>query len=273
MVMRRIRILFYWIFFNKNNVSFRELVSFLTKPKVNNVAKKYISAINKTENFYEVTFNNLTEKLFWPLTFPIEGINQVTAETFDSNDWHFYQKENTVIAQDEVLLDIGTAEGLFPLTVINKCKHIYMIEPSSTFCDMLNLTFQNFSDKVTVYKTAVGNEDGVVYFEEDSLAGQITDKQSGGNEIKISKIDTLMSGVNKITYLKADIEGFELEMLKGAEQTIKAHKPKIAITTYHKENDPKEIIGLIKDFVPEYNFYVKGIHGEEPKPVMIHFWI
>ena len=34
-----------------------------------------------------------------------------------------------------------------------------------------------------------------------------------------------------------------------------------------------EIIALIKSFVPEYNYFVKGIHGEEPKPVMIHFWI
>ena len=77
----------------------------------------------------------------------------------------------------------------------------------------------------------------------------------------------------KITYLKADIEGFEAEMLKGAELTIKRNKPKIAITTYHTQNDPKEIIDLITGFVPEYKFYVKGIYEKTPKPVMIHFWI
>ena len=73
--------------------------------------------------------------------------------------------------------------------------------------------------------------------------------------------------------MKADIEGFELEMLKGAEQTIKNNKPKIAITTYHTQNNPKEIIDLIKSFVPEYNYYVKGIYEQTPKPVLIHFWI
>jgi hypothetical protein len=62
-------------------------------------------------------------------------------------------------------------------------------------------------------------------------------------------------------------------MLKGAEQTIKDNKPKIAITTYHTQNDPNEIISIIKGFVPEYNYYVKGIYELAPKPVMIHFWI
>ena len=62
-------------------------------------------------------------------------------------------------------------------------------------------------------------------------------------------------------------------MLKGAEQTIKNNKPKIAITAYHTQNDPNEIIAIIKGFVPEYNYYVKGIYEMDPKPVMIHFWI
>ena len=62
-------------------------------------------------------------------------------------------------------------------------------------------------------------------------------------------------------------------MLLGAENIIKKNKPKIAITTYHKENNPVDIINLIKSYVPEYNYFIKGIHGEEPKPVMIHFWI
>jgi hypothetical protein len=91
--------------------------------------------------------------------------------------------------------------------------------------------------------------------------------------MSINKVDTLFNKVEKITYLKADIEGFEAEMLKGAEQTIKRNKPKIAITTYHTQNNPEEIISIIKEFVPEYNYYVKGIYEKTPKPVMIHFWI
>ena len=183
------------------------------------------------------------------------------------------QKNHTEIVLNEIILDIGTAEGLLPISVIEKCKHIYMIEPSKLFCSCLEKTFINFQSKTTIFNVAVGNEDGIINFDENSIEGMISDKLTeNSKKININKIDTLLKD-KKISYLKADIEGFELEMLKGAEKTIKTNKPKIAITTYHAQNNPNEIIELIKSYVPEYQFYVKGIYEKTPKPVLIHFWI
>jgi FkbM family methyltransferase len=271
--MRRIKILFFWIFINKNNISFYELIKFLFKPKVNIIASKFIQKITKNEDF-EVTFNNIDKKLFWPSKFPISRLNQVVAESFDSKDWHYYQKKHTEINTDEIILDIGTAEGLLPVSVIDKCQHIYMIEPSKLFCNCLNKTFSEYKEKTTIFNVAVGNSDGTINFDENSLEGMISNENKATTqEIAINKIDTLFNKNQPITYLKADIEGFELDMLKGAEKTIKNNKPKIAITTYHTQNNPKEIIELIKSFVPEYNYYVKGIYEQTPKPVLIHFWI
>ncbi len=270
--MRRLRILYYWLFHSKNNINVSELIKFLLKPKVDIIAKKFIKEITLNNNFFEITFKNMSKKLFWPSKFAVEGINQVTAETFDTEDWHYYRYKNTDVENGEIILDIGTAEGLFPLVVIDKCEHIYMVEPSKVFCNALIQTFSEYSNKTTFFNNAVGSIDDEVYFNEDSLAGQISENQTDGGKIQLRKIDTLMKD-KKITFLKADIEGFEQEMLLGAENTIKNNKPKIAVTTYHKENNPLEIINLIKSYVPEYNFFIKGIHGEEPKPVMIHFWI
>ncbi|NHN25611.1 FkbM family methyltransferase [Flavobacterium jejuense] len=270
--MRRIKILFFWIFFNKNNISFSELIRFLIKPKVSSIARKYIYQIIKNGD-YEISFNNLDKKLYWPSKFSISRLNQVIAESFDIEDWHYYQKTHTEINVDEVVLDIGTAEGLLPLSVVDKCKYIYMIEPSTLFCNCLSRTFSDYKNKTTIFNVAVGNEDGIINFDENSLDGMISNENTSfSNEIPINKVDTLLNN-QIITYLKADIEGFELEMLKGAEQTIKRNQPKIAITTYHTQNNPKEIIDLIKSFVPEYNYYVKGIYEKTPKPVLIHFWI
>lgn len=271
--MRRMKILFFWIFINKNNVSFSELIQFLFKPKVNVIASQFIQEITQNEDF-EITFKNINKKIFWPAKFSISRLNQVVAESFDTNDWHYYQKEHTEITNGEVILDIGTAEGLLPISVIDRCKHIYMIEPSKLFCNCLNKTFSEFKEKTTIFNVAVGNIDGTINFDENSLEGMISNENTASSqEIPINKIDTLLNNKQKITYLKADIEGFELEMLKGAEQTIKANKPKIAITTYHTQNNPKEIINLIQSFVPEYKYYVKGIYEQTPKPVLIHFWI
>lgn len=270
--MRRLKILFFWIFINKNNITFKDLLYFLTKPKINTIANQHIKNIQLNDE-YEVSFNTFSDPLFWPKNFTVNRLDQVIAETFDPNDWHFYQKEQTEIEKGEILLDIGTAEGLFPLTVVDKCSYIYMVEPSTTFHKCLNKTFAKYLDKVTLFNTAIGNEDGVITFNEDSLDGMISEVKNDSQLMSINKVDTLFKNGERITYLKADIEGFEAEMLKGAEQTIKRNKPKIAITTYHTQNDPKEIIDLITGFVPEYKYYVKGIYEKTPKPVMIHFWI
>lgn len=271
--MRRIKILFFWLFINKNNISVPELIKFLLKPKVNIIAKKYIKEIIKADD-YEISFHTFKNKLYWPKSFPIHRLDQVVAETFDTEDWHYYQKQHTKVENGEIILDIGTAEGLLPISVIDKCDHIYMVEPSQLFCNCLEKTFSNFSEKTTIFNTAVGNDDGIISFDENSLDGMVSQESTADtNKISIYKIDTLFKNNEKITYLKADIEGFEEEMLKGAEQTIKRNKPKIAITTYHTQNNPEVIISLIKSFVPEYNFYVKGIYEKTPKPVLIHFWI
>jgi FkbM family methyltransferase len=270
--MRRLKILFYWFVSNKNNVSLRELIRFLFIANLSSRAQSFIKNIEKRD-FYEVTFQSIPHKLYWPLQYPVEGIYMVTTETFDKKDWHFYQNTHTAIEQNEILLDIGTAEGLFPLTVINDCKKIIMIEPNRYFFASLQKTFAPYQDKVHIVHSAVGNQDGEIFFEGDSLSSHVAEKNEQSYPVTIHKIDYLVNDEPKITYLKADIEGFEEEMLKGAEQTIKRHKPKIAITTYHTGNNPANIIAIIQSYVPEYKYYAKGIHQDEGKPVMIHFWI
>ena len=48
--MRRFKILFFWIFINKNNVGFVELLKFLVKPTIGILAKRYIHDISEGEN-------------------------------------------------------------------------------------------------------------------------------------------------------------------------------------------------------------------------------
>jgi FkbM family methyltransferase len=270
--MRRIKILLFWLLRARNNISFAELIHFLSKPIVHRIASQYISSITKNE-MYEVVFRPIPHVLYWPSAFPIQAIDQVTVETFDQQDWHFYQKEHTQISQGEILLDIGTAEGLFPLTVVEKCSKIILVEPNPHFYNALQKTFAKFAHKVQIIHSAVGNKKGSISMQGESLSGSIIENDTAHGAIPLNKIDTILPANQKITYLKADIEGFEEEMLKGAELTIKRNTPKIAITSYHLQNNANEIIRLVKSFVPDYQYYVKGIHHDTGKPVMIHFWV
>ena len=62
---------------------------------------------------------------------------------------------------------------------------------------------------------------------------------------------------DKVTFIKLDIEGSELEALRGAEKIIRRDKPRLAISIYHKPQDYFEIPLYIKELVPEYKLYIR----------------
>ena len=77
----------------------------------------------------------------------------------------------------------------------------------------------------------------------------------------------------RVDYLKADVEGAEARLLCGARKTIASCRPRIAITTYHDENNWQEMLGIVKDVCPSYRYKIKGIYHVNKKPVMMHMWV
>ncbi len=66
-----------------------------------------------------------------------------------------------------------------------------------------------------------------------------------------------------------DIEGSELECLKGAENIILKNKPKLAICIYHSDNDMIDIIEYIHKLIPEYKIYLRQ-HGINEADTVIY---
>ena len=79
-------------------------------------------------------------------------------------------------------------------------------------------------------------------------------------KIEVCSIDNVID--DKVTFIKMDIEGSELEALKGAEKTVRSHKPKLAICLYHKIEDFWEIPLYINEIVPEYKLYAAHHHPD-----------
>lgn len=85
--------------------------------------------------------------------------------------------------------------------------------------------------------------------------GSSSINENGTSEIKVVTVDSHVK--DKVTFIKMDIEGAELEALKGCRETIISHKPKLAICVYHKPEDIIEIPLYIKSLVPEYQLYMR----------------
>ncbi|PYS94562.1 MAG: hypothetical protein DMF64_00335 [Acidobacteria bacterium] len=86
-------------------------------------------------------------------------------------------------------------------------------------------------------------------------------------EFATRSIDDLVAReqIERVGFIKMDIEGAELPALQGAEQTIRAHRPKLAISVYHKDDDFVRIPAYLHRLGVGYEFFLDHftIFGEE----------
>ena len=78
----------------------------------------------------------------------------------------------------------------------------------------------------------------------------------GGDAVEIVSLDEFFDD-QRVDFIQADIEGYEMEMLRGAEHLIRKRHPRLAICIYHKLVDFFEIPLYLKELVPEYHFKVR----------------
>lgn len=77
-------------------------------------------------------------------------------------------------------------------------------------------------------------------------------------KIEIVKLDDYVNENNlKVGLIKVDIEGFEQEFLKGAENTIKTQKPILLLSIYHSGDDFFNIKPLVESWALGYKFCIK----------------
>ena len=158
--------------------------------------------------------------------------------------------------------------------IYNKCAKVFSFEPLEDYQIGLNKTFNKIQN-VFLINEALGDKVGSIEFAKSGIQSSISNTSDESNVIvKINTIDNFCITNNcVVNYIKADIEGYELQLLKGASDSIKKYKPKIAITVYHKENDYNVIKEFLLSIEPDYNFIIKGISDLDNHPVMLHAWV
>jgi FkbM family methyltransferase len=94
-----------------------------------------------------------------------------------------------------------------------------------------------------------------------------TADSADAKEIRTISIDHVVETgeVDRVNFIKMDIEGAELPALKGAEATLKRFRPKLAISVYHSLSDFWEIPQYLDSLNLGYKFYLRHftIHAEE----------
>lgn len=172
------------------------------------------------------------------------------------------------LSEDEVFVDCGAFDG--------DSLHVFF-ERQSTFRgtfiavepDPINLqslkqyvaTLPNDRrDRVKILPLALGTRREIVRFEASGLASAGL-SSTGSLEVESVPLDEILADT-RVTFIKMDIEGAEIDALIGARRLIENALPILAISVYHQPDHLWRIPLLIRSFSDQYHFFLRP-HNEE----------
>ena len=92
-------------------------------------------------------------------------------------------------------------------------------------------------------------------------------------DVELRSIDSYLERKGlPVTFIKSDIEGMEVPMLRGARRSIERFRPKLAISVYHKVWDLFEVIDTVRSYVPEYRFSLRH-HSSNLSETVLYGWV
>lgn len=191
--------------------------------------------------------------------FPREHIFNLSEIYRQFNIDQYFDLEYLDIQDGEQFVDCGALDGETSLNLLDRfgehISKVWMFEPDKK---NIRKVIENFKDRKVDYEIiekGVWSSSTTLRFSSLGNGGACID-ENGEDSIETVTIDEALGGTAP-TFIKMDVEGAELEALKGAEKSIRNYHPKLAISIYHKPEDIDEIPRLLLQYYPEYKFYLR----------------
>lgn len=197
--------------------------------------------------------------------FPLSGYQpEYDPGQYFSPDFIKYEEEEVFV--DGGCLDLGSS-----LQMKKYCKNVkkvYAFEPDpENYQNCLKAKERTNFDAAEVFPFGLGSRRETITFQATHDGSSLV-CEHGNMTISVVPMDEVIPPEERITMIKLDVEGSELEALKGAQKIIRRDKPKLAICIYHKHEDMTEIPLYIKQLVPEYKLYIRHHSNTEGETVL-----
>ncbi len=179
----------------------------------------------------------------------------------------FYEREilddlYTYIEGGEILLDIGANIGNHTVywATNNQFRAIHSFEPVKAIFNILkkNIEINQLDASVTCYNIGLGFSQSKARISnvKRNNIGATSLVESSEGDIEINSIDNIVKDIGKVDFIKIDVEGFEIDVLNGAAETLKNWKPKIFIETFAENK--KAVFSILSEYkykmIKEYPF-------------------
>jgi len=164
------------------------------------------------------------------------------------------------VSSGDYVFDGGAFKGETAFWFLSKgAEKVYAFEPDSINFQILskNVALNRVEGKIIPIKALLSDKDGMSRIKATG-SGSSSSLGDGGIEVESVTLDSFVfkNRLENINFIKLDVEGAELEVLKGALETIKKYRPKMAISVYHKPDDLIVITKFLYDLLPDARFYL-----------------
>lgn len=178
----------------------------------------------------------------------------------------------------KVVFDVGANEGQTAEHYVRAfpCAQIYSFEPVAATYNSLVEHVSKWA-RVKTFQLAFANSNRTARIrlvpgsEYNSLQNELSNSctSSSGEVVTVRTLDSFCAekNINDIDLLKTDTEGFDLEVLKGAEAMLRAHQVQfiLAEATFHPQNTYHTSFFRLAEYLHglEYHFVDLYDHGAE----------
>ena len=217
---------------------------------------------NKYEDVYNLLADKKSKEVFTKvLNFKI-SFDYSFMEGFTNNhSEQYFDKELIPNIKNISFLDGGGYVGDTATEVIKNYpdfKKIYLIEPIPENMRIAKRELGHL-ENIEFLECGVSDKKATLHFNEEKSFSNIYGK--GTQSVEVDTIDNIVK--ERVDFIKLDIEGAEQDAIDGVKETIKKHKPILAICVYHKAQDwykiPKKILDIDSTYKIYLRHYMEGI--------------
>jgi len=186
------------------------------------------------------------------------------------SDHPYYPEHIIQLSDQEIFVDAGAYDGDTLIEFLNKTHQsfatVFSFELDQDNFRRLELTVngleQPIRDKIKLYPLGLADEEKDIHYEKGGGKGLnscIIESGQALNTGRTARLSDILKD-EAVTFIKMDIEGFEMKALHGSEEIIRRHRPKLAVCVYHRPEHLWEVPLYLKKTVPDYKIYLRH-HG------------
>lgn len=155
---------------------------------------------------------------------------------------------NSMLQPNSNIIDVGSFVGTFSIPLLEEGHNSFMFESCRDFYQILKENTSKYNKAICINK-AVGNKNttvGVVLQNVNFGGTYIT----FGNDVEMITLDSFFKDIERIDFIKIDVESYEYYVLLGSIEIIKKFKPIILwenLTPTFKDDSLDEILGIKLD--------------------------